>query len=229
MSTSGAVAGLGAQYRLTTIGPADVLTLHSVPVELVPAPGAGKVIVPVWATGEWEAGVDGVSEPIRPTIQWESSGLGWTALQTLQDENSAPVSTLATATKESVFATRVGVDGLAMQIKIGDNPDPLGAIVTSSVFDGGADYVAHDTGTIDGNVYGSPATYEVLTVDGLGAVLTYTVTLAGEGYAEGQVSDTTPDGGQPGIGTGFKVTVDTVPPFDGTLYVTLYYNIYTLH
>lgn len=85
-----------------------------------------------------------------------------------------------------------------------------GSISASELADGGSDYAVGDTGTINGG--DGLAAYEILTVDGLGAVLTYNLTSPGAGYATGVNIETTVDGAQPGVGVGFKVNILTVSP-----------------
>lgn len=83
-----------------------------------------------------------------------------------------------------------------------------GIISVSFLGFGGAGYAHNDTGTITGT-FGTPATYIVDTVDGGGAVLTYTLTSDGSGFTTG-VFLAAAGGGQPGIGTGFNIGVSAV-------------------
>lgn len=83
-----------------------------------------------------------------------------------------------------------------------------GAILTTSLNAGGADYAIGDTGTI--NAGDGLATYEVLTVDGSGAVLTFDLINRGSGYDVGEGVATATAGVQPGVGVGFLVNVLTI-------------------
>lgn len=84
-----------------------------------------------------------------------------------------------------------------------------GAIATSMLAAGGAGYAVGDTGIVlDGN--GTPAAYLVATVDGTGAVLTYTLSSAGTGYRIQYGAQTQTAGAQPGAGVGFSVNVLTL-------------------
>jgi hypothetical protein len=83
-----------------------------------------------------------------------------------------------------------------------------GSIISSELADGGSDYAVGDTGIINGG--DGIAAYEILTVDGLGAVLTYSLTSPGTAYATGANVETTNDGAQPGVGVGFKVNITAV-------------------
>lgn len=75
-----------------------------------------------------------------------------------------------------------------------------GPIVSSRVnaSDKGSGYAPGDTGTII-QAPGSGATYRVDTVDGSGAVLTYTITDPGSGYVLGDDNSTTTSGGGDGF------------------------------
>ncbi len=83
-----------------------------------------------------------------------------------------------------------------------------GAIVSSELNDGGNSYAAGDTGTIDTG--DGIAAYEVLTVDGSGAVVTYSLSSPGSGYEVREHVTTTADGAQPGVGLGFSINILSV-------------------
>ena len=93
----------------------------------------------------------------------------------------------------------------------------FGSPITSSVLNptsggGGAGYAVGDTGTVDVPGGGIPATYIVNTVDGMGAVLTYTLTSPGTGYSvfAGAYATTTEGGAQPGNGGDFTIQITGV-------------------
>jgi hypothetical protein len=84
-----------------------------------------------------------------------------------------------------------------------------GAIATSTLASGGVGYAAGDTGIVlDGN--GTPAAYLVATVDGTGAVLTYSLSYAGTGHRIQYGAQTKTAGAHPGAGVGFSVNVLTL-------------------
>ena len=88
-----------------------------------------------------------------------------------------------------------------------DTVDGDRAILTSALGAGGALYAVNDTGTI--TTGGANAAYIVDTVDGGGAVLTYHLTNAGTGYVVGAGQATATGGGQPGVGTGMTIDVNS--------------------
>ena len=84
-----------------------------------------------------------------------------------------------------------------------------GAIATKSLGNGGAGYAVNDTGVVLGAA-GTQATYTVNTVDGDGAVLTFTLATAGTGYLAANGCQTAPAGAQPGAGYDFTLNILTV-------------------
>jgi len=73
------------------------------------------------------------------------------------------------------------------------------------VASGGTGYAIGDTGTINGG--STLAAYVIDTVDGSGAVLTFSLTSAGLGYSIASGIATTTGGSQPGVGTDFTVNI----------------------
>ncbi len=82
-----------------------------------------------------------------------------------------------------------------------------GAIKTSSISANGSNYVVGERITVDGDGISPYALLEVVTVDGGGGVLTYTVIKNGYGYTAGVSGITTTASA---IGTGFTLHVLTV-------------------
>ena len=80
-------------------------------------------------------------------------------------------------------------------------------IVRTHLGSGGSGYAVNDTGTLTAD--SGDATYIVNTVDGSGAVLTYTITGVGTNYFTG-LSATATGGAQPGVGVGLTIFIDTV-------------------
>jgi hypothetical protein len=85
-----------------------------------------------------------------------------------------------------------------------------------TVEDGGSGYAVGDTGTVyQNNPDLVPATYEVDSVDGGGAVTGFTITSGGDGYwltktglgFVGTPSPMSNGGAQPGVGTGFTIHI----------------------
>ena len=104
--------------------------------------------------------------------------------------------------------------------------DTGGTITAAALNAGGADYAPGDTVQVDG--FSGDSVLTVNTVNGGGAVLTFTITDGGTGNQTGTGLATSAN---TGIGTGFTVNITQVEQFttgDGTITVTLYYTIVTI-
>lgn len=110
---------------------------------------------------------------------------------------------------------------------------PISSVLSIAVNSGGLGYAIDDTFSIDGSI-GEPATGHVLTVDGMGAVLTATLDSGGSGYtASTAVPTTTLTGIGTGLtlnttvsGSGFTINVTTVQALvggNGAIKVTFAY------
>jgi hypothetical protein len=206
---------------------ADIRTLDTIPVELVPAPPLGQMIVPqsyfaqgnisvAFADALVKVGFSG-SPPLQVLT---SAGI---ALDYLTEQ--VAINPLATFSGD-----RSAVENNSL-VAYATTPTVItsGPIATSSKAVGGADYVMGDTGTIDaGN---GLAAYVVDTVDGGGAVLTYHLTNNGDEYEEDTGVATIAGGAQAGIGTGFTIDIDSVTPpaeGEGSVILTIFYSIVDL-
>lgn len=207
------------------------------PLELLPAPGAGKYIA--------VRNLDVIM--IKATRVWEVRGNPVVALGT-QTATSGLLSIVLGGGFNSVEESTVGVGSAAptssapswifgadeaenQPLTFGlssANPGPLtpngGPILAASVADGGSGYAPGDTGRFVDNPdgWGFDANYVVDTVDGGGAVLTFTITAPGTGYGAGETTDT--DGGS-GSGSGFTALVTSVAPGDSPVKFIVYYTI----
>lgn len=83
-----------------------------------------------------------------------------------------------------------------------------GAILTTEINQAGAGYEGGDTGTIAAG--DGLATYEVLTVDAGGEVLTYRLNLRGSNYDVAEAVATITGGAQAGAGAGFTLDILTI-------------------
>lgn len=115
-------------------------------------------------------------------------------------------------------ASWLNVAGLAVNVKNNStittvDIDPVlqtgNAITGSSLNSGGAAYAVNDTGILVGPA-STIATYIVNTVDGSGAVLTYSITAAGGGYIVRDGYLTAQGGAQPGKGFGLTINITSV-------------------
>lgn len=208
-----------------TLNPAALVALGTTPFTLIPAPGAGRIIVPIgfafiynFGTIAFQGALDvaasyagAANDSVLP-VGFSSTGL----------LNAAASGFAYTGAAIAVNANLAADANQAIRLT-GTGPGLGGPIVTATLGAGGAGYAANDTGTInDGS---DDATYKVLTVDGGGAVLTFQVTGAGTSYRVENGVATATGGAQPGVGVGFTVNITAVQNGDGTLKVTTFYSI----
>lgn len=208
--TVGLPCPFGLQQVTVSITAAEILDSFDNPVELVPAPGAGFVVVPL------------------RVIKFAGAGA---AYNTTAEVRSADGSDVAAAVSfgeafDSYTVPNIGgalaeFENRALVLLGGSTiDDNAGAIATSSLGTGGADYEVGDIGSIDtGN---ADAIYEVDTVDGGGAVTAFTVTEAGSGYAVAAgVATTAIDG----MGTGLEIDIDSITLGSRPVSITVVYSV----
>ncbi len=242
MSTSG---GGTLTLHTTTITPAQILTLFTVKVPVVPALGAGVVAFPVAGMVQFNyasTAYVGVNNPalipdLDPQLDITSATYGLFCLDNAfceygQDAIAALVPPRTNQNNSSLFASLAANRPLIFwDPNIGQNPTLTGTITTSTLNAGGSGYAIGDTGTINGSQSPgtAPATYVINTVGLItGDVLTYTITNHDPGYVVANAVATTNTAPQAGIGTGFKINITAIPAADSTIVVTSLYHAITL-
>jgi hypothetical protein len=204
---------------------ADILTLDTIPVEIVPGE-TNKALRP---TGYLLQFIAGDTPFLAMTLQVKTEDLGDEAaiIETGQINVSTDIISWGDADpQDAISVEQIAGKGLVVFTEAPTGPT-TGIILTSSKDAGGSNYQVGDTGFLDGG--GVSAYYEVDTVDGGGAVLTYHLTNSGTGYTEANF-ETIADGSQPGIGTGFTVDVDSITSLngDGSASLTVFYSVVDL-
>jgi hypothetical protein len=208
-----------------TLNQAALIALAATPFTLVPAPGAGRIIIPIGFAFIYNFGTTAYQGQDGVAVEYAGAA---NDIVLLSGVTTSPLITAAASSFVFVPAAIVANPNLAADtnqaLRIKSGSLTLGGpIVTATKGAGGAGYAANDTGTIvDGS---DDATYKVLTVDGGGAVLTFQVTGAGTGYRLENGVATATGGAQPGVGAGFTVNITAVQNGDGTLKVTTFYSI----
>lgn len=231
----------------TTLTSAQLLALSTTPVSLIPAPGAGRAIVVVDMALEAVFGtIAYITNGIQLRGVYHGVAVGTNDIFAVQDGGSTALLTAA-ASRFLILGnllyplgsitsyTLAQVSNLGIDLASSTSPQDTynaGPIVTATVAAGGTGYLLNDTGTIDSVALYSTgdATYQVTGVAGT-AVTAFTVTAPGTVYDVNLPAggyDTVNGGGQPGVGTGFKVNVTAATVGDGTLVATLYYTIVSL-
>jgi len=205
--------------------PADIATLNSKPVVIVPSPGTTKIIVVLGIVCIYNYG----------TVTYYTAAPG---VLTPQYAGSSNDQVAGTASALLLTSLTSGIDYLAgsceahgslaadadqaIQLLAGSDY-PASAILTAGITAQGLGYALHDTGTVTtGN---ADATYEVTGVGALGIVTSFKITYAGTGYVAGAGQATADGGAQPGVGMGLTINVTALQTGDGTLKVTTYYQI----
>lgn len=208
--------GGGVRRVSVDISAKQMRTLHTAPITIVPAPGAGKIISIIGAQFQYHRTADFAGA--------QFFGLAYSAVDNPNGivfafgDGSAIQADLQASSPLVVLA---GVSNYAITVSVPDDtsllfaatgvPAAFGPIEANEVSTTGAGYDVGDTGSLPGA--SADATYIVDTVDESGGVLTYTLTNPGTGY-ETAIYETTNDGAQPGIGTGFSIHV-TQSAFSG--------------
>jgi len=220
--TDAELAGLGlfgvsaTTVRLTAN---QIRSLFTVPVELVPAPGAGLAVQVV-----------SIAIVSRTLAVYGPAGLtsGWSSDPTVRSLGAGDeFNTVGSLYSQGALQTLAGVvplvdaDNRALQV-VSDTTLNVGAIAAAGVNAAGTGYGIGDTGEID-QAGGVPATYTVLTVGGAGEVLTFSLTSGGSGYVAPTVGATTTvlTGGGDGA---FTVDITAITPGNATAVITTIYK-----
>jgi hypothetical protein len=204
---------------------AQIRTLNSAPVTIIPAPGAGRIVAVDSMALIYDFGAHIFDAQVIPQPVVQYASLPGTALLTLPpvilEQTSSQFSFSNTGASGSSFAQST----IANQaIQFSDLTDyDAGPILTASLGAGGTGYAVGDTGTIQQN--NNDATYQITSVGALGVVTGFTITGNGTQYVTANGVPTATGGAQPGVGTGFTVNITAVTLGDGTLKVITYYQI----
>lgn len=228
MKTSLRALGLSVIEEVSVeLSASNLNHLFSAPVELVAAPGAGKVAVPLWGIMKYSVGSH--TYYTGPNYDHPMVMVGSAVyLQELFDIDS-----LADNIKKCFFTQPVDPDNhpflpensaIKLGNSLGGSPGAdliaYGDVTACSLSAGGAGYSIGDTGTW--NFGFSGGAYTVTGVDGGGAVTSFT--FAGlNGVRVGDIATTNVTTG--GGDGNFSAHVDTVIPGNGTALLKLVYQI----
>lgn len=221
-TTAPAIAGLAVVWSPPLdISTSDILTSGSQDIDLVPAPGAGLVnqVIGHWAVYTFN------TKPFVGVASLETF-IGYAGMTsddyqvTLGDmltKSASQFSSGLAAQETNIYYALSDCENKAITLASTEDPT-AGAILTSSLGAGGSGYAPGDVGNV-GPSYS--AIYEVDTVDGGGAVLTYHLTDNGSGYVVGSHATVVDTGGGDGA---FTINVDSASEGDGTLRVSVGYR-----
>lgn len=138
----------GLQLAVVDLTPAQIATLHSSPVTIVPQPGANGAIFPVAAVAQYDpgtvayAGTAALALVVGSGTPFAGPDLG---LNTLTD---------AVATFATEAASSVVVANQPLTVSAASDPGAVGGIATSSLAAAGDLWVPGDTATVAGGTGG---------------------------------------------------------------------------
>jgi hypothetical protein len=217
-------------YRITR---QQLLTLSSSPIQIVPPPGPGKIILPHDAAALYVPGTDLFTRPGMSLNLFLTAAPGtfWSSLAiTDAEENTlfrGPRPQFAKMPlNEYCFNQEVVGSGLSVSTgeDLGTATGSIAAISPTSA-SAGTGYVVGDSFSITGEIGASGATGTVTAVGTGGAVTGVSLTAGGTGYF-GPAIDIATTGG---TGTGLEVNINSVTPIvparSGTAIVYLKYSI----
>ena len=208
-----------------TLSPAQIAALHTTPVVLIPAPGAGKIIFVLsagvfytWGGVSYYAAADAFA------VQYVGSGNSVLNLGNFSNVLSVAQSQYAyqPGGPDSAFLMLSGDDNQPVEMQASDDY-PASGVGASTIGAHGTGYVLNDTGTITTGQ--GDATYLITGVGALGIVTSFKITYAGTGYTVGAGQATATGGSQPGVGINFTINVNALLAGNGTLKVVVYYQI----
>lgn len=209
------------------ISQAQLTSLDSVPIDIVPPPGANKVVRVIQGAVQYKAGIEtfGTSSVVQLYYTTQENGpcifdINFSSLS----DQLAYVRGDATPALKYTDGNLTNV-GLHLYMGAGDL-GIWGPVSSASINVKGVSYAVDDTGIFfavgsgDGQVN---ATYKVTGVDGGGGVTSLVVTDPGVCYATATAVDTSGDGAQPGSGTGLTVDITVDTSATGTAQVDITY------
>lgn len=209
----------------TVIAKEQMAALHSAPAELVPAPGAGKMIVFLNAILQYKVGasIPDVVSPRDLYLRFDPFGVSIGVAEFPgYDPNSTQNAVGVLAFENSEF-NKVSLENLALTLADDNQDIPVYGPVSSapSVAAVGVDYAPGDTFGLGQGLNSVGAQGVVDTVDGSGGLLTYHLTDGGHSYTTGygDLMSTS------GIGSGATLSIVVDEIETGSASVTVWYDL----
>ncbi len=203
-----------------------IITLHSAPIMVIEAPGAGKFILPTRVVPDYEFGTAAFLAP-----PGSSQNIGFT---TVADGslNDSSMGIIATATVDSVvpntpslaYRAKSDVVNKALYLNASNRDLDAESNPTFSIKTPGTGYLLNDLFKIQDNY----DAFKVTAIDGGGGV-TGLDFVADPSAIFSVENDVAPGFDEPGSGTGFTLDITEVHPGDGTATVWIYYQVFDLN
>lgn len=194
-------------------------------INIVGAPGAGKIIVPIALALSYAFG----THPYQSTNADQMFVNYGTDTNIVMDQPAMAGMLTALSSQFSVagpaFPNSVAQTGVSVNkaMLIHALPYNFGPLLTASVAAGGSGYAVNDTGFIQDGA--TNPEYKVTAIGAGGTVTAFTLLSGGSTCTVQGPTATNTGGAQPGVGTGLTVNELTIQLGDGTLKTTLYYQI----
>lgn len=200
-SASGLATTAGGVIRAATVTltAADLADLHNTPVELVLAPGAGKVIVIVAIAASTSANGGTLPGGGYPWVKFDDASGPTASVDLDLTVEKVSIGSGAVNQYDTAELTTADVVNQPLVLGVTGAVSIPGAIATSSIGAAGTGYAALDELAI------GDAVIRVDTVGGGGEVLTYTITDAGTNNILGAAQATSG-----GSGADFTLDIDTL-------------------
>lgn len=215
----------GLPFTVTHLTTAQIRTLHTTPIPVVPAPGAGFIALPVYVVSVYTFGTVAFGNTGNDGLNMFWAGDTSTALISAMSPGmlgSASVLAIGSGSDIGPIAESLGLNkAITATNQTGDYN--AGAIVTTTLGAAGTGYAVNDTGTI--TTFDDDATYIVNSIGAGGAVATFTITNPGTNYLVSNGNATARGGAQPGSGSGLTINITAITQGDGTLKVVTYYQV----
>ena len=225
MPLSGAPAIKEILEKTVVLSSAELVAFVGGAIDIVEAPGAGKMIWPIDALLSYKVGTFDFTGSPTSNFAYDASGFTMLSGDFLSlvgfGVPSVFFAVLDMQSPSIQFTSLMANKAFQLQLKTGTYAGV--GIHTAGITAPGLGYANGDTGTVTtGN---GDATYLITGVGALGVVTSFVITFPGTGYTVGAGQATATGGIQPGAGAGLTINVTAVGTGNGSIKVVTHYTI----